>query len=319
MRTPDSSPSQDSSACSAKTLGKRKAQFVDNEIAKKTTVKNKTYVKVDVSGDIRCISITQVECACRFLQENSSCSGSARPLAYLEPSIRSNRRFYLSNDADSERKKKSYAHLSQTIREFVTSQPESTITELHQYRLALGLSLSVLQHHNTAWLPEALELSNIIIQAEVNGIAENIPLFLKSRLANKLNDGTPATPPNETEIGMHSPNTNNQLNPHTWIDDRGIYNKLLFCLGVILLEIGHWAPLSSLREAHDQDEIATARRVARKRTPLGKVYQEITIKCLRCDFGFGTDLTNPWLQKSFYNYVVLPLRERVEEFERLGI
>jgi len=164
-----------------------------------------------------------------------------------------------------------------------------------------------------------LELSNIIIQAEVNDIPVNIPLFLKSHLPNKFLTGTPATIPDETEIDMLSPDTNNHPNPHTWIDNRGIYNKLLFCLGVILLEIGHWVSLSSLHEAHDQDEIATALRVARERTPFGKVYQEIAGKCLRCGFSYGTDLGNPWLQKAFYNEVVWPLKESEEEFERLGI
>jgi len=143
-------------------------------------------------------------------------------------------------------------------------------------------------------------------------------LLLASKLPNKLLANTPPTADMDTVAQSDEPDA---VEPHIWVDERGVYNKLLFCLGVVLLEIGHWASLSRLRAVHDQDEYATARRIARTKRPrgLGRTYQTVAEKCLKCDFGAGSDFKSVELQTAFFNDVICPLQDLVERLEKVEI
>jgi hypothetical protein len=87
-----------------------------------------------------------------------------------------------------------------------------------------------------------------------------------------------------------------------------------------LLEIGHWQSASKLRDENvDRDNIDTVWRLAGNSTGLGKRYDAIIQKCLRCNFAVGTDLGRVELQRAFYSEVVFPLEELVEMLEKLRI
>jgi hypothetical protein len=142
---------------------------------------------------------------------------------------------------------------------------------------------------------------------------EDFILYINSRLPHLTGHESPS--PSHLEVQMAEPSTASRTDEMY----RGINNKTLFCLGVALLEIAHWKPLTSLWHDYDADEIQTARRLAGRTTSLGKFYQEIIQKCLRCDFGFGTDLSRTELQSAVYSDVVCPLEELIEKLSGLGI
>lgn len=64
----------------------------------------------------------------------------------------------------------------------------------------------------------------------------------------------------------------------------GIRNMTLWSLGAILLQIGLWARIDS------PDDVVTVRRLSSQRSALGPRYQQLTQRCLGCDFGYGDDL-----------------------------
>ncbi|KAH0431608.1 hypothetical protein CcaCcLH18_06912 [Colletotrichum camelliae] len=90
-------------------------------------------------------------------------------------------------------------------------------------------------------------------------------------------------------------------------DDRlfcGINNLTLHSLGVALLQIDRWAQV-------EPSDILNVRKMALRNSSLGPRYQEITQKCLRCDFGYGSDLTKPRLQEAVYENVVGALEKMI--------
>ncbi len=110
---------------------------------------------------------------------------------------------------------------------------------------------------------------------------------------------------------MHSM-INELSKPQGYDDDArllcGIRNTTLYSLGVALLQIGRWKPV-------DEGDIIQVRKTADRASPLGPKYDELTRKCLYCDFGFGGDLTKPQLQAAVYEGVVCELERLVGVFE----
>ena len=219
------------------------------------------------------------------------------------------------------------------IQDFIAAQQMRSLGVIHKYKLARALAFSVLQYHDTTWLPEELELSNVVVQAQVGDLPEEILVYLETDLPNNALRAAPIIP----SRGKNGAETYCQR----WVDYSGVHNRLLFRLGVALLEIGHWTALTKLKEQRDLQEnqelhgqgdlreqrdlpnqqrlieMATVRRVARETpSPLGKLYQDIVGKCLRCDFGCGDDFTRAKLQTAFYNAVICPLQDRIELIER---
>ncbi|KAF6823228.1 hypothetical protein CPLU01_11527 [Colletotrichum plurivorum] len=76
----------------------------------------------------------------------------------------------------------------------------------------------------------------------------------------------------------------------------GIDNLTLHSLGVALLQIDRWTRV-------EPGDVLKVRKMSLRSSSLGPRYQEITQKCLRCDFGYGADLTKPRLQEAVYDNV----------------
>ena len=107
-----------------------------------------------------------------------------------------------------------------------------------------------------------------------------------------------------------------------------VHNTALFGLGVMLLELAFEKPLRSMRD--DVDSVAgmppamtdlyTAFRLRKEiPTTLGITYTKVVEKCLRCDFGQGSELNNPALQRAVQRDVVSALAKLENGFHELGI
>ncbi|KAH8716761.1 hypothetical protein GQ44DRAFT_810836 [Phaeosphaeriaceae sp. PMI808] len=108
-------------------------------------------------------------------------------------------------------------------------------------------------------------------------------------------------------------------NPRSTVDDcckilnPTIYNATLFCLGIVLLEIAHWETFERLRKG-DPDEYYAAHRIVRGSPPLGPKYRKVVERCLRCDFGAGSEnLEDMELQRAVWFHVVCPLEALIRD------
>uniref|UniRef100_A0A093V9Z9 Lon protease like 2, peroxisomal n=1 Tax=Talaromyces marneffei PM1 TaxID=1077442 RepID=A0A093V9Z9_TALMA len=103
-----------------------------------------------------------------------------------------------------------------------------------------------------------------------------------------------------------------KLNMSTVIEDAkfqyGIRNLPLYCLGVVLLQIGHWALV-------DGGDIGRIRRLAVQSCRLGPRYKNIAQRCLDCDFGFGNDLCTPQLQQAVQSSVLDELTDMIDSLD----
>jgi hypothetical protein len=99
---------------------------------------------------------------------------------------------------------------------------------------------------------------------------------------------------------------------------RRIRNPYNFTLGVILMEVGHQAPLQRLLNKSDsacgerstEEIFDDADRLSRTmNTSLGAQFTRLVQKCINCDFGNGDDLRLPELQVAFHRDVICKLDE----------
>jgi len=165
------------------------------------------------------------------------------------------------------------------------------IDPVHKLKAAHRLATAVLQYHSTSWMNEEWRLQDLRYFSTQQNIIDNALRSLH------LSGHFPRNPPPtvlmdgiEMASSTNIPNCNNQ--PISETDRKylyGISSLPLFSLGVALLEVSHWS----------------------RGSPLGPKYREIIKKCLRSDFGFGSDLSKPSLQAAVYNDVVCELEEMI--------
>lgn len=106
--------------------------------------------------------------------------------------------------------------------------------------------------------------------------------------------------------------------------DGWIKNEMLYCLGIVLLEIEFEDTLENLVLEFKLDGVADLQQLMmlkrRAGRELGTLYGRIIRMCLDCDFGLGLDeynLDDPRVQKIFYSQVVRQFQERMPEYNKI--
>ena len=205
-----------------------------------------------------------------------------------------------------------------SLHKFISDLPNDKqipgLSSLERVRLALSLSIAVLQFNSSAWLPETWRSSNIHFygwkRIHASGQGLGMPfLNIGSKLKESKSDFG-----NDDEIMIP-----NDRPPSP------IRNEVLFGLGVILLELGFELPIEILHrknelesgQKHQYSDYMTAVRLKRSvEKPLGGRFGRLTRKCLDCDFGTGEHgLRSPALKEAFHKDVIMEL----ESLEKLSI
>lgn len=186
-----------------------------------------------------------------------------------------------------------------------------SLIPLHQrIRLAKELATAVLQFHATPWL--------------LNSICSDDVLLPKTGDSTSIAASALHEPYVDVSIeGPHGPLTRQTTFPSRTL----IRNRLLFSLGVMLLELAYQAPLHSLQKPTDVDahvapntDYHIADRVRHEAASiLGPRYAEVIRKCIQCDFGRGDDLGETRLQEGFHQDVICELEELEERFRNFGL
>ncbi len=176
-----------------------------------------------------------------------------------------------------------------------------SISVNEQLRLALRLARSMLQYHSTPWWRgnwTLYDISYFDVDAELS--VSLATLHIDAKLA-----------PTGDRLDMTDVQT--KISTAASDDARtqmyfGIRNVTIYNLGAALLQIGRW-------EALDAGDVVVIREKAEAPSRLGPRYDDLTAKCLYCDFGLGGDLNKPQLQGAVYENVVAELEQMVALLE----
>lgn len=172
---------------------------------------------------------------------------------------------------------------------------ETSISMVDQLKLARTIVSAVLYFSSTPWLAEYWGMKDLCFFLDRSDLSTSLrTLNLGVRFL-----GTDAAQLESTMEGVDSASANLESPPamEEAMMMYGIRNMTLHSLGVVLLQIGRWNRI-------DPDDILNVRRLAREVPRLGSKYQELMLKCLDCDFGFGSNLARPQLQQAVYEDVV---------------
>ncbi|KAH6842693.1 hypothetical protein B0I37DRAFT_345914 [Chaetomium sp. MPI-CAGE-AT-0009] len=174
--------------------------------------------------------------------------------------------------------------------------------------LATSLSSAVLQYHSTPWLPDIWQSSHV----RFYGISQLLQSSEELRFSS---------PYFEVEFSKSSlKGKGRDLTPSARGTGVTARNKILFHLGIILLELGYSRPWTQLVASvvntlppGERSEYNVAEKLSRGYPLLDKMGPKFPIivrKCLGCDFGTGeSDLQNESLQGAFLVDVVCALQE----------
>ncbi|KAI9784902.1 MAG: hypothetical protein M1816_000597 [Peltula sp. TS41687] len=295
----DSQPSQ---GCTDRAKKKRKVHFSD-EGARYDVVENQQHEQ----------SVTAACLQFPLLQEVKLCQTLSAPrpanccICYLETPNLFRHIFYAAESRRCDRPDSLINTIA--LPDLVRRTAEETLDPLQSLKLAHKLATAVLQYHSTPWLNQEWRLQDVsFFGAQIESADDVLPtLHFSSRISE--HDSDPAF------LRMDGVERTTYVSAPSDADETkllyGINNMTLFSLGVALLELGHWKFLES-------DVILNARRLATRRAPLGPKYQDIVLKCLQCNFGFGTDLNRRELQNAVYSDVVCQLEKMIEALDICG-
>lgn len=165
--------------------------------------------------------------------------------------------------------------------------------------LALTLASSVLQLHDTPWLPRAWETKDIY--------------FLKNRDGNVI----------PSQFYVSRTFTSASQVAAAVRRRRLVKNETVFALGVALLELAHGASILSFKQPEDLNEdgredsmteVSIATRLARELNNYeSENYARAVLRCITCTFdtfAFGFD--DHEFREAFYQAVVIPLQDDYE-------
>ncbi|KAF7507807.1 hypothetical protein GJ744_010108 [Endocarpon pusillum] len=229
------------------------------------------------------------------------CSGESRHLVY----INSKAQTVASSPADVALRPLHEVYLATKK----VNTPGASIPLHERITLAKKLATAVLQFYATPWLTNSICSENVLLSGpdDTANLAHNRREPYVNVLIKKL----------------HGSLTKRASFPSRTV----IRNRLLFSLGVMLLELAYQSPLKTLQQPSDNDDhesqntdYYTADRVRHDAASiLGPRYAEVIRKCIQCDFGHGDDLGTTKLQEGFYQDVICELEELEERFKSFGL
>lgn len=267
------------------------------------------------------VDICKVTCLCSHFQlgtQKHESQPSVNCLGYLKSPSDCQYRFYppVISRRFSETSSAALADEATTLIGLIDKSRSGPTELLHQYQLALMICRSVLQFHNTAWLPSNWRLQDISIFGTVLSDHTLKTLHLSTRFESSCTSGVPSREAQGT--ASHAETTRNTSNLSS-VDAccrklcPSVYNETLFSLGIALLEIAHWQSFQTLGRG-DQDEVHAAHRIVRGPPPIGSKYRKVAERCLRCDFGVGSEnLEDEDLQHAVWSKVIYPLEALIRD------
>lgn len=178
---------------------------------------------------------------------------------------------------------------------FLHSADGGLFSTTDKLKMARSLVLAVLKLYATPWLPDAWRLQDVSLfhQEDVSQALRTVHLGVEFQGTSTMEDIQLGAAPLAEEEQVF----------------RGIDNMTLHSLGAALLQ-------SDTLTRVDPGDVVRVRKMAKLGSSLGPRYSEITQKCLRCDFGFGTDLGKAALQKAIYGELIGALEGMISRLSK---
>lgn len=205
---------------------------------------------------------------------------------------------------------------------WVSEDPIRILPRSIMIQLAASLAAAVLRYHSTPWLSDLWRSKDIVFFGIDEFQQDNISLrhpHINVEFA-RLKGKKKAPIDGEASGSTLSPaDVCHRLGPRM----QGARNGVLFCLGIVLLEVGFATPWATLRASmlktlsdHSTSDYTIADKLARLLVnSMGPNFSKIVRKCLGCDFGLGeTDLLCGELQSKFLSDVVSALEGLEKRF-----
>lgn len=196
-------------------------------------------------------------------------------------------------------------HKAITMDEVLDDSSKDFFSTVDRLKLAQSLVSAVLKFHSTPWLGDFWRLRDLAFfrSSQDEEVSEalrtlHVGIEVAQRQVNSMED---------IQGSADCSTMFSQVSE----DEKlfcGIDNLTLHSLGVALLQIDRWTRV-------EPGDVLKVRKMALRSSSLGPRYQEITQKCLRCDFGYGADLTKPRLQEAVYDNVVCSLQKMISSLE----
>lgn len=190
----------------------------------------------------------------------------------------------------------SKAQISETVSLNDIIHGTKRIAPRQKCTLALTLASSILQLHDTPWLPRAWETKDIF--------------FLKNHGGNVI----------PSQFYVSQTFTSASQVAAAAKRRRLVKNEMVFALGVALLELSYGASIISFKEPEDLNEdgredsmteVSIATRLARELNNYeSENYARAVLRCITCMFDtFAFDFDDREFREAFYQAVVVPLLE----------
>ncbi|KAJ8114277.1 hypothetical protein OPT61_g3796 [Boeremia exigua] len=286
----------------------KRVHFIDPPIVSVPVAKLPDFPPRALAPDI---NLDQEKNICKYLQKHrvSGKGVAQRCIGYLESPQMYKHRFYFRNEeaASGRTPLETQSNNVYSVFDVMRHDADEALLVEDQLRLALKTALALLQFNDTPWLADRWRLRDLSYFGTGHTLDQTALKTL--HLSSQISAPVPAAAINNAMDGVErvSDTVSDQVR-------YGINNTTLFFLGVALLEIAHWEPIEEKMTARDlNNEVFAARRLAAGRAPLGPQYQKIAEKCLQCNFGFGTKLSNKGLQTAVYNDVICELEDMIEQ------
>ena len=241
-----------------------------------------------------------------YLQQSAHTSSTC--LGILDQSDTWEQHVYPTSNSLTSQKPTSLAYI---ISSFKSGSSYVNLTKYQRLCVGRLLATAILQYYATPWLTEALHSEDI--------------LFFGLETLGTASNTSPVSPCLNIRVNA----ANDRVLQSSTNSHRLIRNQLLFCLGVVLLELAYKAPLSTLQEPCDLEvgkatqysEFIIAERLGKLvSTKMGQPYGKIVRQCLHYNFGQGQDdLADVQLQGAVYNDIVCELQRLEVRFRNLLI
>ncbi|KAK7909079.1 hypothetical protein PG985_014957 [Apiospora marii] len=212
-------------------------------------------------------------------------------------------------------------HLSHSEQDLYTENPKSleqaldlsmerALTFIGQLKLARNVVTAVLKFHSTQWLKSYFGLrdfSYFMLQDSLDSSLDTLHVDYDFRDPSR-SALDPSLAGDDNDVEMQCAPEPQDLSG-VFEDARlkyGIRNVTLWSLGTVLLQIGTWSSATS------PDKVLEVRKLSSQASALGPKYQQLTKKCLDCDFGYGDNLASPRLQQAVYESIVCELTRMIK-------
>ncbi|ETS81699.1 hypothetical protein PFICI_06701 [Pestalotiopsis fici W106-1] len=300
---PQSPPSSDPDDGHRK---RQRVRFADDCTASKSSevVAQLPTPKGSESQSTMCENLTGTDICLALAEERSRLFATSVPryLGYMENSFPESFRHSIYHEAKNKGlKPQKLALMSQMFGRSM----ESAMTVVDQLRLARNMVVAVLKFHSTPWLRQYFVADDF----HFFEVDTDLSSSLRTLHFSVDHNSKGCTRLSESYMqGIDIPDTSQDLieEVENASIQYGIRNMTLWSLGAILLQIGRWSKINS------PDDVFTVRKLSSQVPPLGPRYQQLTKKCLDCDFGYGDDLSKPRLQQAVYENLVCELTEMIE-------